>query len=295
MSAEKRKNDSKKAEVKSIKLDQIKSLSSIDIDLKNLQKLADKFDKKGLSAYVPLSNKLLTIYDEMKVVASKSQLDVNEFFVLSKMKKVLFGRVNYPSEKTPDGKFVRSPSFESAVNRAVQLSLLRINNVAGITIKELEVLVISKLVYPTLQTINDEGEKEYIANDSNKLVKLTTRKLSELYKSLLPDNAFRKGTQSKDDTITKTLIEMKKVLESEVKKRVSNPDYIMENYGKTDFETLNQIAKISLRLSEQYVRDNRNDTKDGKTKDVEMIAVQSVSYDYKNNKGQVLGSSKLAG
>ena len=81
MSAEKRKNDNKKAEVKSIKLDQIKSLSSIDIDLKNLQKLADKFDKKGLSAYVPLSNKLLTIYDEMKVVASKSQLDVNEFFV----------------------------------------------------------------------------------------------------------------------------------------------------------------------------------------------------------------------
>ena len=69
----------------------------------------------------------------------------------------------------------------------------------------------------------------------------------------------------------------------------------MENYGKTDFETLNQIAKISLRLSEQYVRDNRNDTKDGKTKDVEMIAVQSVSYDYKNTKGQVLGSSKLAG
>ena len=60
----------------------------------------------------------------------------------------------------------------------VQLSLLRINNVAGITIKELEVLVVSKLVYPTLQTINDEGEKEYIPNDSNKLVKLTTRKLS---------------------------------------------------------------------------------------------------------------------
>ena len=57
------------------------------------------------------ANKLLTIYDEMKIVASKSQLDVNEFFVLSKMKKVLFGRVNYPSEKTPDGKFVISPSL----------------------------------------------------------------------------------------------------------------------------------------------------------------------------------------
>ena len=126
MTKENKNEKKKKEEIKTIKLDSIKSLSSVDIDLKNLQKLADKFDKKGLSAYVPLSNKLLTIYDEMKIVASKSQLDVNEFFVLSKMKKVLFNRVSYPSEKTPDGKFIRSPSFESAVNRAVQLSLLRI-------------------------------------------------------------------------------------------------------------------------------------------------------------------------
>ena len=87
---------------------------------------------------------------------------------------------------------------------------------------------------------------------------------------------------------------MKKVLEGEIKKRVSNPDYIIQNYGKTDFETLNMIVKSALRLSEQYNRDNNNDTKDGKTKDVNMIAVQSVSYDYKNNKGQVLGTSKIA-
>ena len=126
------------------------------------------------------------------------------------------------------------------------------------------------------------------------MVELTTRKLSELYKSLLPDNAFRKGTQTKEDSITKTFMEIKKVLENEIKKRVSNPDYIIQNYGKTDFETLNMIVKSSLRLSEQYLRDNNNDTKDGKTKDVNMISVQSVSYDYKNTKGQVLGTSKIA-
>ena len=289
------KNEKKKTEdVKTIKLDSIKSLSSVDIDLRNLQKLADKFDKKGLSVYVPLSNKLLNIYEEMKIVATKSQLDVNEFFVLSKMKKVLFKRVSYPSEKTPDGKFIRSNSFESAVNRAVQLTLLRINNVAGIAIKELKVLVVSKLVYPMLKATDDDGNSILLKNESDKMVELTTRKLSELYKSLLPDNAFRKGTQSKDDGMTKTFIEIKKVLENEIKKRVSNPDYIMQNYGKTDYETLNQIVKLSLRLSEQYIRDNNNDNKDGKTKDVEMVAVQSVSYDYKNTKGQILGTSKIA-
>ena len=243
---------------------------------------------------MPLSNKLLNIYEEMKIVATKSQLDVNEFFVLSKMKKVLFNRVSYPSEKTPDGKFIRSPSFESAVNRAVQLSLLRINKIAGITIQELKVLVVSKLVYPMLKAIDDDGQTSYIKNNSDKMVELTTRKLSELYKSLLPDNAFRKGTQTKEDSITKTFMEIKKVLENEIKKRVSNPDYIIQNYGKTDFETLNMIVKSSLRLSEQYLRDNNNDTKDGKTKDVNMISVQSVSYDYKNTKGQVLGTSKIA-
>ena len=294
MTKENKNEKKKKEEIKTIKLDSIKSLSSVDIDLKNLQKLADKFDKKGLSAYVPLSNKLLNIYEEMKIVATKSQLDVNEFFVLSKMKKVLFNRVSYPSEKTPDGKFIRSPSFESAVNRAVQLSLLRINKIAGITIQELKVLVVSKLVYPMLKAIDDDGQTSYIKNNSDKMVELTTRKLSELYKSLLPDNAFRKGTQTKEDSITKTFMEIKKVLENEIKKRVSNPDYIIQNYGKTDFETLNMIVKSALRLSEQYNRDNNNDTKDGKTKDVNMIAVQSVSYDYKNNKGQVLGTSKIA-
>ena len=68
----------------------------------------------------------------------------------------------------------------------------------------------------------------------------------------------------------------------------------MDNYGKTDFETLNQIAKLSVRLSEQYTRDNSNDTKDGTTKDSSVISISSVSYEYKNNKGQVLGSSKVA-
>ena len=96
-----------------------------------------------------------------------------------------------------------------------------------------------------LKAIDDDGQTSYIKNNSDKMVELTTRKLSELYKSLLPDNAFRKGTQTKEDSITKTFMEIKKVLENEIKKRVSNPDYIIQNYGKTDFETLNMIVKSS--------------------------------------------------
>ena len=83
-------------------------------------------------------------------------------------------------------------------------------------------------------------------------------------------------------------------LNAEILKRQKKSDYIMDNYGKTDFETLNQIAKLSVRLSEQYVRDNNNDTKDGKTKDTSVISISSVTYEYKNDKGQVLGNNKVA-
>ena len=57
---------------------------------------------------------------------------------------------------------------------------------------------------------------------------------------------------------------------------------------------MNQIAKLSVRLSEQYVRDNNNDTKDGKTKDTSVISISSVTYEYKNDKGQILGNNKVA-
>ena len=68
----------------------------------------------------------------------------------------------------------------------------------------------------------------------------------------------------------------------------------MENYGKTDFEIINQIVKIAMRLSEQYSRDNSNDTKDAKTKDTSVISISSATYEIKNNKGQILGTSKIA-
>ena len=68
----------------------------------------------------------------------------------------------------------------------------------------------------------------------------------------------------------------------------------MEQYGRTDYELLNSIIKFTVRLSEQYVRDNSNDTADGKTKDTSVISVGSVSYEYKNNKGQLLGNKKIA-
>ena len=80
----------------------------------------------------------------------------------------------------------------------------------------------------------------------------------------------------------------------EILKRQKNPDYIMEIYGKTDFEIINQIAKLAMRLSEQYTRDNSNDTKDGKTKDTSVISISSATYEIKNNKGQVLGTAKIA-
>ena len=121
---------------------------------------------------------------------------------------------------------------------------------------------------------------------------LTVKGLETLYKSIAPTDT--KTVDKESDNITEQLKNIKSFLNSEILKRQKNPDYIMESYGKTDFEIINQIAKLAMRLSEQYTRDNSNDTKDGKTKDTSVISISSATYEIKNNKGQVLGTAKIA-
>ena len=124
------------------------------------------------------------------------------------------------------------------------------------------------------------------------MILLTVKGLETLYKSIAPTDT--KAVDKETDNITEQFKNIKKFLNAEILKRQNNADYIMESYGKTDYETLNQIAKLAVRLSEQYIRDNNNDTKDGKTKDSSVISIGNVSYEYKNNKGQILGSNKVA-
>tara|TARA_R110000850_G_scaffold40911_1_gene105229 strand:- start:200 stop:817 length:618 start_codon:yes stop_codon:yes gene_type:complete len=205
----------------------------------------------------------------------------------------MYSRVGYPSEKTPDGKYIRNSVFETATTRALKLALLLVNKTAGICIKEYKVYAISKELYPEVKVISGgDSSLTYIANQSNELILLTVKGLETLYKSIAPTDV--NSVDEKADNITEQFKNIKIFLNAEILKRQKKSDYIMDNYGKTDFETLNQIAKLSVRLSEQYVRDNNNDTKDGKTKDTSVISISSVTYEYKNDKGQVLGNNKVA-
>ena len=52
----------------------IKGLSKVDTHLKNLQKLSDKMEVKGLSNFVPFSTDIVMIYNEVKAQAEKSSL-----------------------------------------------------------------------------------------------------------------------------------------------------------------------------------------------------------------------------
>ena len=295
MTQEKTKQDVKKEDEKKQNdyWNNIKGLSKVDTHLRNLQKLSDKMEVKGLSNFVPFSNDIVSIYNEVKAQAEKSSLSVKDAFKMSQFRQLMYSRVGYPSEKTPDGKYIRNSVFETATTRALKLALLLVNKTAGICIKEYKVYAISKELYPQVKVISGaDSSLTYVANQSNELILLTVKGLETLYKTIAPTDS--KAVDKETDNITDQFKSIKTFLNAEILKRQKNADYIMDNYGKTDFETLNQIAKLSVRLSEQYTRDNSNDTKDGTTKDSSVISISSVSYEYKNNKGQVLGSSKVA-
>ena len=295
MSKEKTKQDVKKADEKkqSDFWKNIKSLSKVDTHLKNLQKLSDKIEVKGLSNFVPFSNDIVLIYNDVKAQAEKSSLSVKDAFKMSQFRQLMYSRVGYPSEKTPDGKYIRNSVFETATTRALKLALLLVNKTAGICVKEYKVYAISKEIYPDVKVISGaDSSLTYVANQSNELILLTVKGLETLYKRIAPTDT--KTVDRESDNITEQLKNIKSFLNSEILKRQKNPDYIMESYGKTDFEIINQIAKLAMRLSEQYTRDNSNDTKDGKTKDTSVISISSATYEIKNNKGQVLGTAKIA-
>jgi len=294
MTKEKTKSEKKKSDEK--KKDNfwknIKGLSKVDTHLKNLQKLSDKIEVKGLSNFVLFANDIVAIYNEVKVQSEKVSLNVKDAFKMSQFRQLMYSRVNYPSEKTPDGKYIRNSVFETATTRALKLALLLVNKTAGICVKEYKVYVVSKELYPEVKVIGGDSSLTYVQNNSEELILLTVKGLETLYKRIAPTDT--KTVDKDNEDITEKFKSIKLVLNSEILKRQKNPDYIMDNYGKTDFEIINQIVKIAMRLSEQYTRDNSNDTKDGKTKDTSVISISSATYEIKNNKGQILGTSKIA-
>ena len=294
MSKEKTKQDVKKADEKKQNdfWKNIKGLSKVDTHLKNLQKLSDKIEVKGLSNFVLFANDIVSIYNEVKAQAEKSNLNVKDAFKMSQFRQLMYSRVSYPSEKTPDGKYIRNSVFETATTRALKLALLLVNKTAGICVKEYKVYVVSKELYPEVKVIGADSSLTYIKNTSDELILLTVKGLETLYKSIAPTDS--KPVDKDSDDITAQFKTIKTFLNAEILKRQTNPDYIMDNYGKTDYEILNQIVKLAMRLSEQYTRDNSNDTKDGKTKDTSVISISSATYEIKNNKGQILGTSKIA-
>ena len=212
---------------------------------------------------------------------------------MSQFRQLMYSRVGYPSEKTPDGKYIRNSVFETATTRALKLALLLVNKTAGICVKEYKVYAISKEIYPDVKVISGaDSSLTYVANQSNELILLTVKGLETLYKRIAPTDS--KTVDKESENITDKLKSIKSVLNAEILHRQKDANYIIDKYGKTDFEIINQIVKLSLRLSEQYTRDNNNFTKDGINKDSSVISVSSVSYEYKNNKGQVLGNNKVA-
>ena len=188
----------------------IKSLSKVDTHLKNLQKLSDKIEVKGLSNFVLFANDIVAIYNEVKTQAEKVSLNVKDAFKMSQFRQLMYSRVGYPSEKTPDGKYIRNSVFETATTRALKLALLLVNKTAGICVKEYKVYVVSKELYPEVKVIGADSSLTYVKNTSDELILLTVKGLETLYKSIAPTDS--KTVDKESDDITAQLKNIKTFL-----------------------------------------------------------------------------------
>ena len=220
MSKEKTKSEIKKSGDKkqSDFWKNIKSLSKVDTHLKNLQKLSDKIEVKGLSNFVLFANDIVAIYNEVKTQAEKVSLNVKDAFKMSQFRQLMYSRVNYPSEKTPDGKYIRNSVFETATTRALKLALLLVNKTAGICVKEYKVYVVSKELYPEVKVIGADSSLTYVKNTSDELILLTVKGLETLYKSIAPTDT--KTVDKDNDDITAQLKNIKTFLNAEILKLV---------------------------------------------------------------------------
>ena len=62
------------------------------------------------------------------------------------------------------------------------------------------------------------------------------------------------------------------------------PTYLGDEYGVSESQRLREIARLALRLVEQFERDKNDTDKNAKIKDVNVISVESVEFKVKDHK-----------
>ena len=287
-------------------------LKEVVVNVNKLKTDTAKYSSEGLAKNVPLVKSIQSFRNKLRLFA-KDVLrvkDVEDYISKNwnrkNIRKQIFDNINYPPKDNLD-KPIRNWVFEHLVDRSVDIaiSLEMTNANYGLQLLkdnkgEEKFVVVSNKAYPKLQQKSpDNKEIDWVENKSEKLIPLTTRLLEEITSNYRPKKSGSKGSQigkgiGKVETPSKQLEEIKKTIDSFIKNRVNDAQYLIDSFNDNDVKTLNAIIKTSLRLKEIRNNDIRNANKDNINEVEEMVVVANVQYQINNNKGLAIKTDKIA-
>jgi len=246
-------------------------------DVKNLWKVSETIEKTGFLAIQPLSLKVVSFYAEVKTHCESNKLLITDYFNLTKIRAKLYDLVGYPNEKDADGKPIRNYIFENLVSRAVKLALVLINtDKTKAVIKDKLVVAQSNIIYPDLK-VSGNNEIKYTPNHDDSLIPLSTRGLELLWNKISP--VVKVGADTKlDQNVLSNLKTMKNFLNAEMQVRNKKADYLVNEYGTSEISELRKIAQFSLRLVEQFERDQKDFDKNGSMKNANIVNIEFVEF-----------------
>ena len=274
---EKKSNDN-------FKLENLASYKNCKLDIQNLQKISEKVEQTGLVALVGLSKKIVSFYNEVSEHCEKNTLKTTDYFNLTTIRKNLYELVDYPQQEDADGRPIRNYVFENAVSRSIKLAFVLINKEkTKAEIKDNAIFAQSNVIYPHLKTGNQDVK--FVPNNDTSLIKLSTRGLEMLWSKISPTKT-KKIPKHQDDKveILDTFKEIRKILNAEILTRQKNTKYLVDAYGVSEVEQLRKIAQFALRLVEQKARDDNDFDTNGKMKNANLVSVESIEFNVKDNK-----------
>lgn len=276
---DKQKEKKQTTENKDFNIDTLKSFTSCELDIKNLQKLSEKVEQTGLSTLVGLSKKIVSFHNDVESYCEKNKFKVTDYFNLNSIRQKLYKLVGYPQLKDADGKPIRNYVFENAVSRSIKLAFVLINKQkTKAEIRDNVVFAQSNIIYPYLKTTGNSDIK-FTPNTDTSLIKVSTRGLELLWNSIKPvKTGLPTDKPDQEQKILDTLKNIRAVLNNEMQNRNKKPTYLLDKYGTSEIDQLTKISQFALRLIEQYARDNKDYDANGKMKTASIINVESVEF-----------------
>ena len=274
--------------------------------VKNTDKLktsVGKYSNEGLSNSIPLVDSFEKL--RLQVMENAKSLGHNDIesymkdnFNKKHIKKLVFDEIEYPSKNdlNQDGTPKRDKIFEHLFDRSLDIAIAKEfpKKNLGLRLVDGKFMVVSKLAYPQLKVQGAKGV-DWVANNSDELIPLTTRLLAGINASLKPNVKRGKG-KSKGEKITlaKNINTMAKIVEAAITKRANDENHLLTDLNSNSVKEINNLIKLLTRLNAQYQMDLTNADEDAHNQVKEMIKIGDMQFVVYDHNKKAITTKKIA-